>query len=556
MHTVPPTHRRAPRPFRTRLGAPILTLALGLSAPAAAQPVAPPSPAQSGDAEMTGAVTRAQQLLDSKKPLEALSELTRVTDGGDPDAPYYQELEFTMGRALVDLELYQAAFTWFERIAEQGDSHPRFVETIDWFLKLQQAVPGDTASLERLAEYDPLLYPPGPANTIRFLVGQHFYNVDDLGRAIESLEAVEAAAEEPYLKAQYLLGVIYTRRNEAQPALEAFRNILRYQRDVGTNEFVDGMAKRAILALARAFYTVGQFETAARYYDEIEQEDPAWLDSLFEISWTYFQIGNYERALGNLHTLNSPYFSEEYFPESLVLQAVILFTNCHFKEALAVVEQFDEQYKPLKEELELQLKQGSDPNQFYGYLARLSQEEEQARLSKRLKRVFNAALRDNKLRRLLRYVLQVDAEKARIETLLKEAGSGRLQVFLTSALADLTAYRGLVIGEAGQAAKTRLDRVQKELTELLSQALRVKFETLRAQRSLIAKMRTMSPEEVESQFGELPPPQTDDEHVHWPFEGEYWRDELGAYTFLIVDRCLDKKAAQDKAPPADAPGGQ
>ena len=36
---------------------------------------------------------------------------------------------------------------------------------------------------------------------------------------------------------------------------------------------------------------------------------------------------NHEKALGNLHTLNSPFFKDEYVPEAGILEAVIFFAN-------------------------------------------------------------------------------------------------------------------------------------------------------------------------------------------------------------------------------------
>ena len=32
----------------------------------------------------------------------------------------------------------------------------------------------------------------------------------------------------------------------------------------------------------------------------------------------------------------------------------------------------------------------------------------------------------------------------------------------------------------------------------------------------------------------------DDEHVIWPFEGEYWKDELGTYRFRLASQCGKK----------------
>ena len=62
-----------------------------------------------------------------------------------------------------------------------------------------------------------------------------------------------------------------------------------------------------------------------------------------------------DRVLGSLHTLNSPYFEDRYYPEARVLEALIHFRTCRFPETLATVQRFLRDYKPLKKEVDLQL---------------------------------------------------------------------------------------------------------------------------------------------------------------------------------------------------------
>ena len=38
----------------------------------------------------------------------------------------------------------------------------------------------------------------------------------------------------------------------------------------------------------------------------------------------------------------------------------------------------------------------------------------------------------------------------------------------------------------------------------------------------------------------------DDEHHYWPFNGEYWRDELGYYRVRLLNEC--EKSAPEGAP--------
>jgi len=31
-----------------------------------------------------------------------------------------------------------------------------------------------------------------------------------------------------------------------------------------------------------------------------------------------------------------------------------------------------------------------------------------------------------------------------------------------------------------------------------------------------------------------------DEHLYWPYQGEFWRDELGTYTYTFTKGCKDR----------------
>ena len=69
------------------------------------------------------------------------------------------------------------------------------------------------------------------------------------------------------------------------------------------------------------------------------------------------------------------------------------------------------------------------------------------------------------------------------------------------------------------------------LRSLLSQSIKVKLEVARAEREGIEKrLRGESGAQKLKASGRGK--KTDSEHVRWPYQGEYWRDELGTY---VVD---------------------
>ena len=43
--------------------------------------------------------------------------------------------------------------------------------------------------------------------------------------------------------------------------------------------------------------------------------------------------GDYPHALGNIHTIESPYFPNSFYPEADILKAVIYFANCQYDDA-------------------------------------------------------------------------------------------------------------------------------------------------------------------------------------------------------------------------------
>ena len=309
--------------------------------------------------------------------------------------------------------------------------------------------------------------------------------------------------------------------------------------------FLNLMNARASLAAARIFYSVGSvaaaqgkegaqdFDKAINLYNRIERYSTYWLQALFEKSWAFFRRGDYERAMGNLHTLNSPYFEEQFFPESHVLQAVILFTNCRYDDVVVVVDEFVKEYDELRKELNTQLQQNEDPADFYYWLSSLGQKG--AGFSVKLKKIFNLGLADRKLYRLFTFIVSLQREEGLLENMRRTAVQKDLAERL---LGELVTYRELAIGEVGEQAKDRLNTKRKELQGLITKAMKVKFEALRAIKEMNEGGRDLTKETGESKGFKIG---NDDEHLAWPFEGEYWKDELDSYLFRVENLCPDVK---------------
>jgi len=96
--------------------------------------------------------------------------------------------------------------------------------------------------------------------------------------------------------------------------------------------------------------------------------------------------------------------------------------------------------------------------------------------------------------------------------------------------------RDLAIRNAGNLARERYQRTLDELNEHLRDGAKILIDITAAQRNQLDSAITtgqMSAEESKV-YGVVKP---DEEHVLWPFDGEYWRDELGFYRQVVVSRC-------------------
>jgi tetratricopeptide (TPR) repeat protein len=125
------------------------------------------------------------------------------------------------------------------------------------------------------------------------------------------------------------------------------------------------------LSLARIYYSTGHFSSAIAAWDKVPQSSEYYLDAQFEEAWAYFQTENLSRSLGNIHTINSPYFDGAFYPESIILKAVIFFDQCLYDDAKLVVDLFRKKYEPVLENLNANAGRFQDNTQFFDFIKKI-----------------------------------------------------------------------------------------------------------------------------------------------------------------------------------------
>src|SRR5690606_18994055 len=382
-------------------------------------------------------------------------------------------------------------------------------------------------------------------NHLIYLMGRYKYQQLEFDEAVALFQRVDRQSDY-YVYARFFEGISHVRLRRAQPAIQSFRAIIEAI-DQGVTGIDDTQRMRdlAWLSLARVYYTASNrtdAETGERQIDgrllgnaveawnRIGTGSEYWLDALFEESWAFFLADEYSRALGNIHTLYSPYFDDAYYPEALVLKAVVFFSACQIPNAEAMIALFHERYDPVNTELQNALAQFQDNQAFFDFLQRVRSGE--ANLSPRIRGIVASSLSDRTLLRHLEYVRLLEAEEARLNQAPDEFRNSSLG---SRILQDIFVAKSFAVDQTGDLARGRYSRLIDELNELMTQVDTVELEIATYTRGQLSQ--EMREQQTQVQRARGLNVEVDEEHQVWPFDGEYWRDELGFYRQQVTSQC-------------------
>ncbi len=510
------------------------------------QPEAPPT----GD-QPSKVLERAFKLYDGEDFYSSSIELNKVVEGESGDTePNKQKAEFWMGKALYNMKFYSASLSYFDRIVQKGPSHAYYNATLKWLASLSRTLPDSTGILEKIGKYNRAELDQPALEKVRdelyFLLGKYFYQKGSFKEAVELFSTVPTTSEF-YVQAKLFEGATHVREYKAKPAVDAFKEVLRVSAE-SQDPKVKPFEDLANLSLARTFYSTGQFDYAAKYFDKVSQDSYDWANSLFESSWANFMLKQkgYSKALGNIHTIQAPFFEDTIKPESvaegLSVKATIYFYNCLYDRAEEAIDEFNGIYPQVFTELKKLVITETDNTALYDLAVKIRKGT--SGLPTQVERAARGVLGDLSLVKRFQYVEELDRELKQHE---KAEPAWKSTNIAQTVFADLTLQRSLAVNEAGDLARRRIVRLTDELAQLIKRVIKIEYEILQGQRGAL-EQEVIEEQQIingpnAKRSDEI---RVDDEHEMWPFKGEYWRDELGYYRVRIGNKC--QHSAPEGAP--------
>lgn len=355
-------------------------------------------------------------------------------------------------------------------------------------------------------------------------VARHHFGEGSWGGALAMVALVPDTSRWG-LDAAVLRGTVLAQQKRYTDALPLMLTAFeRAKQEDRSERYVATLAMNA----ARTLFAAKAYAQAVAYYDKVPRSDPAWPRAQVEAAWAGFRAEDMDMVLGRLQTNESPFFHDFYQPEAAMLRAQALYLLCKFPATTAAIDDFQGRYQPILDALQARVPSMSDADALAA--ARTVLDGGQADLPSMVLREVSW---DGRLDR------QIDTIKQGIHELKK------LDWALPASEA-LQARVDALSGTAGRRLLAELQDKQAELTDLLSniELTRVDLLSLEAdlyQRAAATGEAPMAQAEGLAARKEL---RRKGKHV-WPFQGEYWIDELGSYQVRTRSECPESLARSE-----------
>ena len=473
----------------------------------------------------------------AKKPLAASKMLYDLLEK-DACPTQTTRIHYYLARTLYELKMYHSAQHYFMQVVRKGPASKYFKHALPKLVAIARYTDNNSELQRVVHKIPPNEYPRQAKNHLLYLMGIRLYDQDSLSDARRYFAQISTKSD-LYLRSKYFEGVIFNQQGRLKSAVKAFRDVIRdaeglqiySEKDL---QAVNDLTDLSLLNVARIYYSIQRFSEASKYYSLVPRTSNYWADALFEQSWSTFMQNDLNATLGLILTVRSPYYSEdEFLPEADLLRALTFFNLCEYgqveRELLAFEGRIGPMFDEMKEFTEKYRASEARKLADQAYDAYIESTPHSSHLPTSL---FKKFLRNKDFSALVRHLQLMDAEEIRIDaqkSLWKNSVGKHLKTVIAK---DRQRYKR----RAGLLLLAEMARTSQYLGDLLTQSEIIRFEVVSAQRADYAyKMQNPN---LRDQFSGMTLDfATSVEFIYWPFNGEFWEDELGYYRYTEQGSC-------------------
>lgn len=476
--------------------------------------------------EINGAVQliKSGKSLAAAQKLLALSKLTKVPSEK-------ARVKYLLGVSFMDLSMYQTASLQFVEVIRSEDS-TWTKYAIEKLLVATDNLGDETLLNFAIQRVDIKQIPESHREMLYFRLAENKHNNGENADAIQYYNKVSSKSRY-YFSALYNKGLAQAELNQTEAAINSFNQLLQSREG---SSVTDTNKVAAQLAIARTLYQKKDWNKSIEAYSQIPRDHALWHDALFEKTWAMFRAARFRSALSNFQSLHSSYYEDFYLPETLLLRAIVYLYICQYDEMEKVLSLYENQYDPALKKV-TQFLQSANTESYYQEIYKTFQIKQSANSKKQLTLPYNILKHiseEGDVRRTFAYLKKISSEKLKILNSPQLKGSA-VGEYANRIVQNRLNSTKIVLANL---VKKHLTSVKDEIEGLNEQASFIKYEMINGRKEQIKKKIIAKSVEMQDESGLQDRSfYIQNGYEYYPFQGEYWLDEIGNYHYLGKQSC-------------------
>lgn len=444
-----------------------------------------------------------------------------------PNSYAYLEGSFGLALAFQGAGMEHSAAGMLVEVIRRGPQTPRFEQAVSTLGALMDRISFVHPVIALLAEFGKEVEskPRAWLDEYHYLLGEFYDHYDNGKRAQHHFGKVSSGSRR-YASARYHLGVLATGAKNPRTGVTLFRESLK-RAQADKNQSVVELAS---LALARLAFEVGSYNAARHFYRRVPRTSRHYPRAQFELAWTEVMAERYRDALGTIHGLHTPFLRQLFAPDRQVLEAATYLNLCRYREATQALKRWGREVGPGVERLRTLLDERLAP----GALLKAVRALAAGKPSSLPAFALPAAVADVRVYRAHQSLVQIEAEQRLAQTRLE--GPAQKAV-----LASLRKRRNAFLVRLDLELNRRLRDVLVSLDAIKVKADEIGLEVELAEKGRLEEERRAlsAGQKIDSGNGgmDIRRLRVGPGQQVWPFDGEYWLDELGSYRSALGSAC-------------------
>lgn len=506
------------------------------TAPVIVQKVANPNAGlkvytKSANSNVRNQIANALTQMKSGQYVQAANNLLALSRRPELSAERTQ-LKYLLGVAMMELNMNQVASFQFVDVIKSADAkYTR--QAIEKLLIVTDKLGDETLLNYAIQRIDVGSVPTQHRDMLFYRMGEIKQKAGLYSEAVQLYSKVGEKSRY-HLNALYNMGLSQAEANQTDLALGTFQKLLNSR---AAANVTDTNKVAAQMAIARTLYQKKDWEASADAYSKIPRDHMLWHDSIFERSWAMLRAARFRSALSNFQSLHSSYYDNFYIPETLLLRSIVYLYICKYDEMDKVLTLFDKQYGPVEKSISNFLNTKSSAESYFQELNKTFQikSNEDAELKTQISyRALRHVADEGDVRRSFSYIRKLLEERRMIDA-NPQIKSSSIGAYSLKLLVNRTKSAK---SSTGDMVKAHLQNMLVELKDLKEQSSLIRYEMINGKKESLKKRL------AGKDLGEV---QVDDKKdrsfyvengfEYYPFQGEYWLDEVGNYHYLGKQNC-------------------